>query len=222
MEAFRSCISLGEIKIPEQITCIYESAFVDCENLRTVILPKRMKIIGMTAFAFCLKLNKIKMPETLLQLETGAFARCENLNSITIPDGVAEIFTDTFYKCPLLHFAFISEKVEKIQPDAFSPTTILHFQIKQHLFSIEFYEYEIANAFCQPDESENAEKIILYYLRQNDTENLKHFLECGFITDSRIDNYIQFAIENQKYECQVILMDYKHDHIGYQSKDWEL
>ena len=158
----------------------------------------------------------------LLQLETGAFAYCESLNSIVIPDGVAEIFTNTFYECSLLHFVFISEKVEKIQSEAFPPTTILHFQIKQHLFSIDFYEYELVNAFCQPNESENADKIIFHFLRQNDAENLKHFLKCGFVTDNRIDNYIQFAIANQKYECQVVLMDYKHEHIGYQSKDWDL
>ena len=78
------------------------------------------------------------------------------------------------------------------------------------------------SAFCQPELLENSGKIILNFIQQNDSGNLGRFLECGFVTDGKIDEFIQFAIANQKYESQVVLMDYKHKHIGYQPRNWEL
>ena len=80
----------------------------------------------------------------------------------------------------------------------------------------------LVNAFCQPEQPKYAKDIITFFINQNDSANLEKFLECGFVQDERINNFIQYAIENQKYESQVVLMDYKHKHIGYQSKNWDL
>ena len=117
----------------------------------------------------------------------------------------------------------IPPNVEAIESMGFPTTTVLHFQIKNQLFSVVFGSYtRLIASFCQPELPENTEIIIRDFIQKNDSGNLQRFLECGFVQDNSIDELIQFAIKNQKYESQVVLMDYKHKHIGYQQKNWEL
>ena len=166
------------------------------------------------------------MPEKLNYFGRQAFSKCESLTSITIPEGITRLYGQYFSDCGQLHFAIIPQSMQVIQGDVFPSNVILHFYIKNQMFSVPFtsswFSDNIVNAMCQPEKPENTDLIIRDFVKHNDSGNLEKFLECGFVTDQKIDDYIQFAIQNQKYESQVVLMDYKHKHIGYQPKNWDL
>lgn len=226
IEAFSGCESLGEISIPEQVDTIHDLTFIACKNLRHAVLPKHMQKIGDKAFFGCTSLKKIRMPDTLHSLGVRAFCKCEKLTSVVIPEGVSLFGAYAFSDCAELHFALIPESVERIWTNVFPPNTVLHFSIKNQMFSVPFvshsYSNHIVNAFCQPELPQNTEIIIRDFIRQNDSGSLERFLSCGFVTDQKIDEFIRFAIDNQKYESQVVLVDYKHKHIGYHTQNWEL
>ncbi len=51
----------GEVRIPEGVTRIGDSAFSDCKNLTSVIIPGSVTAIGDNPFAFCPSLEKIEV-----------------------------------------------------------------------------------------------------------------------------------------------------------------
>lgn len=222
VEVFSGCESLGEIIIPPNITVIHDSCFMNCKNLRNVTFPETLQEIKDRAFKNCISLKKIKIPENVSVLGIQSFSHCEKLTSVVLPKKVFSIMQNTFHACYELRFVMIPENIQQIRYPAFPATTILHFCIQQQLFSIEAGQGYLVNAFCQPEQPQYTKDIITVFINQNDTGNLTNFLECGFVQDKRIDDFIQYAIEKQKYESQVVLMNYKHKHIGYQPKNWDL
>lgn len=223
-DVFRSCESLEEMTIPENVDTIPMGGFRGCTNLTSVILPKQMKNIYSRAFMFCWKLKTVKMPEKLEYLGHDVFVECRNLTAVTIPNGIEVIKNGTFYGCDL-DFVTIPKSVKKIESrGAFPEKTVLHFQIKDQEFSVNYMISiwrHLCDVFCQPELPENINKIIEYLI--DDIDELKRFLECGLITTGeQIDTYIRYANKKEKYEAQIVLMEYKHEHIGYPSKNWEL
>lgn len=81
--AFRKCMTLTKVKLPEGINKIGESMFYGCENLETVILPDSLEEIGNYAFCGCTRLKNVVKGENsrLKKIGDYAFAKCENLNN---------------------------------------------------------------------------------------------------------------------------------------------
>jgi hypothetical protein len=48
---FQGCASLAEIKLPDTIDAIGESAFAGCAALQSLVIPESVKSIGEQAFA---------------------------------------------------------------------------------------------------------------------------------------------------------------------------
>mgnify|MGYP007102032183 CR=1 FL=1 len=64
----------------------------------------------------------------------------------------------------------------------------------------------------------NAFKIFVHLLNsseENKIQVIRKMIAVNFITKQNIDEYILAANENQGYEVQVMLMNYKDKHIGY-------
>jgi len=62
--------------------------------------------------------------------------------------------------------------------------------------------------------------VMVVLMNENQTALLQRILDSGQLdmTDM-IDEYILHANQRKKYEIQVLLMNYKHQHIGYQSQE---
>ena len=91
-EAFRYCLSLTTIKIPESVIKIGNGAFTDCNNLTTINIPNSVTHIYGGAFMDCTKLANVTFDQdSNLQLISDAvFMNCE-LNTISIPKSVKTI-----------------------------------------------------------------------------------------------------------------------------------
>ena len=63
--AFRDCISLTSVQLPESIIEISSFAFYGCSNLENINIPRRTKILGSSVFAQCIKLKLIILPESV-------------------------------------------------------------------------------------------------------------------------------------------------------------
>jgi len=77
-EAFRDCINLISVIIPESVISIYYYAFQGCVNLTGVTIPKSVKFIDEGAFMDCTNLTSVTFEGTIpldfLQLINRSYA----------------------------------------------------------------------------------------------------------------------------------------------------
>ncbi len=96
--AFRGCLGVTSVTLPEDLTAIEAGLFVACA-IESIELPKSVKSIGASAFENCQFLTSITIPEGVTEIGMWAFRGCDSLNSITIPEGVTEIEASAFGSC---------------------------------------------------------------------------------------------------------------------------
>jgi hypothetical protein len=58
--AFKNCIKMKDIFLPNNIKRIESNAFLNCKNLLEITLPSTLEYIGENAFAGCDMLSVIK------------------------------------------------------------------------------------------------------------------------------------------------------------------
>ncbi len=123
--AFRDCIELTSVTIPDSITTIGGSAFRDCTELESVTIGDNVEEIGEYAFSNCGKLTSVTIPDSVTAIGEYAFFWCENLETVTIPDRVTTIGSDAFAYCRSLISVTIGKGVTTIAEDAFRGCTSL-------------------------------------------------------------------------------------------------
>ena len=99
--AFRECISLREISLPEGLDGIGEWAFYGT-GLVSPAMPESLIYIGASAFSSCFELTSMTLPDGLETIGERAFSACYSLTSLTIPESVSYIGEDAFSGCDAL------------------------------------------------------------------------------------------------------------------------
>ena len=123
--AFDSCTNITSIAIPDSVTSIGDSAFFRCKNLASVSIPNSVTSIGICAFDACTSLASVKIPASIKIISDHMFSQCTSLTSITIPDGITSIGGGAFSKCSSLKSVAIPDSVTNIDYHAFSYCTSL-------------------------------------------------------------------------------------------------
>ena len=98
--AFRHCIGLTSIVIPNSVTTIEAEAFEGCISLTSIVI--RLKTIGSDAFMDCEALTSITIPLSVTSIGNRAFYGCSNLASVVMGSGVEYIGTMAFANCKAL------------------------------------------------------------------------------------------------------------------------
>ena len=107
--AFKDCLSLRNVKIPNSVTNFGNEAFKNCLSLKSIEIPDSVKSIGNEAFKNCWNLSSIEMPEGVDSIGDEIFSNCKNLESISIPESITSIGKMAFEGCDSLN----SRKTEK-------------------------------------------------------------------------------------------------------------
>ena len=110
--AFKNCVNLTNIIIPNSVTSIGVYAFVGCTSLTNIIIPNSVTRIGNSAFEKCENLTSITIPNSVTSIGDNAFEKCENLTSIIIPSRVKKIGFLIFLGCPHLKKVTLPNGVE--------------------------------------------------------------------------------------------------------------
>lgn len=183
-----------KLELPPEVKSIHEQAFMDDQPKVLVIHETverlRWKFIPGLILIFCRKGYHVDITlydkyTHLGQDEKRIISFWENKHIIRRHRMFYEIH-DPVYKFPLSVLMFLSEPEDPF-----------------------FAEYV----------KRNARDILKNLIIRNDVENLEHFLSLGFVNADNIDELIAYAIshaqENGNMEPQLVLMDYKREHIGY-------
>ena len=99
-ETFKSCSSLGEIRIPNSCSSIGECCFSECTELHSVRLPLSLDKIDVGLFEYCENLRRANLPEVTV-IESEAFYECNGLMTVNMPETVHTIGSYAFYDCPI-------------------------------------------------------------------------------------------------------------------------
>ena len=92
------------VEIPSRIdgikvTAIGERAFRGCIGLKSVIIPDSITSIGYEAFYECEALTSVSIPDSVATIGENAFYKCAALTTVSIPDSVTKIGKNAFYGC---------------------------------------------------------------------------------------------------------------------------
>lgn len=98
--AFSENNIIKQVKLPNTIKEIEESAFSSCKNLEIIEIPG-VNYIGFAAFSGCSSLKKISLPNDVYVMEF-TFSGCDALTELTIPSNCT-FNMDAFYGCSNLN-----------------------------------------------------------------------------------------------------------------------
>lgn len=85
---------LSEIKLPEGVEKIGDSAFFACHNIADLSLPESLRVLEERAFSECVNLRSMEIPVNVEKISGELFENCLRLESVTISSGVHEIVTE--------------------------------------------------------------------------------------------------------------------------------
>ena len=88
--AFAGCDSLREVRFPSSVVSIGEGAFRECVSLRRVNIPEAVRVIPKECFLRCESLDSILLSPRLVEIKGFAFAQCASLSEIKIPESVGD------------------------------------------------------------------------------------------------------------------------------------
>lgn len=118
-DSFRES-GLTEIKIPNGVTYLGESAFYRCFSLTKATIPGSVEVIGHGAFNDCSGLQSVNICKGVREIDDFAFDGCDKLTSVTIPDTVERIGEMAFYGCDSLTTVVLPASVKVIEGSAFT------------------------------------------------------------------------------------------------------
>lgn len=134
--AFKDCIEMTSVTIPESITSIGTDAFKGCTALKYIYytgdIAKWCEISGIPnllsygSYGKELYINGKKVegeliiPKGVVSLKYGAFYNCSGLTRVSIPDSVKSIGNLAFYGCSSLTSVTIGNGVTDIGESAFA------------------------------------------------------------------------------------------------------
>jgi len=208
--AFSDCSSLTSVTFGNSVTSIGYSAFSGCSGLTSVIIPDSMTSIGDRAFQDCSSLNFVKIGNSVTSIGVYAFDGCKRMTSVTI-DGVEINLPDgnkTLMISLLVEKDYYFTLYSKILSDV---ADNLIFQM---------YASGLDEKGTSAYISEKFSAMFPVLINMNNTEILRKILDSEkFITKKNIDDLIRYAIDQQKHQIQLMLMNYKQRKNWYQNID---
>lgn len=106
-DAFKECISLEKVILPNDNVEIGDRTFLDCKNLKTVMNFDKIIKLGIASFKGT-SINKCCLAPGISEIPKSVFIGCSNLEEVEIPMSVKTITNNVFEGCSKIRHVKIS------------------------------------------------------------------------------------------------------------------
>ena len=141
--AFKNCIALKSIAIPNGVTKLNPYTFYNCRSLKTVTLPNQLTHIGYKTysekdaieiistaggyvFAHCESLSAIDIPETVKWIQPYSFLNCKSLTEVEINVADMQLGEGAFANCTALRKVTLCNDLQTLPSKLFAGCTSLN------------------------------------------------------------------------------------------------
>ncbi len=148
--AFKNCVSLKSIEIPEGVTSISMNAFEGCTSLVNVSLPNTVTTLANSVFYGCKSIVSIIIPDSVTSMGNAVFFGCESLENVNIPKNIDKISARTFESCYSLVDLTIPGRVKTIELAAFAGCYSLNnLVLEEGIETIEEEAFWVCNSLTE-------------------------------------------------------------------------
>ena len=109
--AFKNCEKLENVVIGENVKSLGSESFRGCKSLTSINLPQTVKQVGESCFRDCIRLKELVVANKDIEIGERAFENCSNLVSVSLPAGMSEIYGGVFNSCKSLENITLPEKL---------------------------------------------------------------------------------------------------------------
>ena len=170
-DAFKGCVNLESVEIPNTVVYIGSGAFHECSSLKSIELSNQIKDINSDTFSGCVKLESIEIPQKVVNIYSNAFYGCSSLTQIELPKEMNYIGNNAFEGCKNLASVSFPEYVKNMGNDVFLGCELLK---NNGMYYEE--ENEVESGVVEEDNSLN-----LPYSRED------------FVSDAAWNEYVNFS-----------------------------
>lgn len=139
-DAFKGCVSLTKVTMPNTILKINSGAFYGCNGLTSITIPSSVVEIGQEAFYRCTGLTNVYGLRTSAVKNIGinAFAQCSSLTALELPSGIETISNGAFENATsyLVKSVSLPTSLKRIGDRAFKGIGITSLYIPKNVISI--------------------------------------------------------------------------------------
>lgn len=210
--AFHPDDHLRKINFPDSLEIIEEGAFWGCTSLESVVLPKNCCVCKF-AFAFCESLKDLVMSEER-SLSEGAFRNCISLESVELPQTTRSLDPRVFENCKNLKEVILNDGLKSLYCSSFSGTAIKELRIPKSLSAV--YDNVYTNTFMgftvdSENEEFNSIDGVLY------SEGMERLEICpmGFKGEMIIPEGVKYIEGHAFYGCRQITKVVIPDSVEY-------
>ncbi|MEE5992083.1 MAG: leucine-rich repeat domain-containing protein [Oscillospiraceae bacterium] len=228
---FSGCVNLTAVRLSNCVERLEFGTFSNCTALTSIVIPDSVRIIGNGVFAGCTSLEIFTVGDNVKSIGTQAFFVCKNLKAVNIPESAFPLGMDAFSYCKNLKELSINGYIVRKN---FGEVENLTGKLNQVIFMLHHKDFSVSMesemkypfivAYYLKTQDETAltyikrqfSKIVTYMIEQNDIEAIEALTEVeNLFTKKNIDKLIQTAIDNQRHEIYVILLNYKAEKLGF-------
>ena len=119
-EAFRNCVNLTGLALPNSLTTIGSGALRGCTGITELTLPASLTAIGAEAFQGCTGITELTLPASLTSIGAGALDGCTNLKKLVVACDPAILPEDIRAMLPNLETVCLGENSTDEQVKALS------------------------------------------------------------------------------------------------------
>lgn len=133
-EAFKECVGLEDVTIPQTVTKIGEKAFIGCKKLAHITIPEGITEIKAYTFSGC-GLTSLEFPESLVEIGDYAFQNLK-MQELTIPEHI-KVFGKGIFANSALRDVVLPDNLSNIPDNTFENNHYLHnVKLPQSLVTI--------------------------------------------------------------------------------------
>lgn len=233
---FYGCKYLERIRFPDNLTEIGDESFKVCINLGKIEFGNSIQKIGRQAFANTIWLERKRKENTLVIVNNILIDAYKCKNILSIPNDVATISEGAFEKNTKIFELLLNagkyeksikinnsseiENIFRLINSSKNIQEILFQQIEDEELKIHiamFLAFGKGNSIGEKYLSDNIIKTVKILIQNNDIENMKNILKGNYITNSNINEIIEYSIKYERFEIQTMLLEHKNETIGFQN-----